>query len=70
MSCNSFSDGGLYDSANSAAHRALEMVRQGATVVDIGGESTRPGAEVVDVQIEIDRVVSVIRFVPEKLALV
>jgi dihydropteroate synthase len=46
------------------------MVRQGATVVDIGGESTRPGAEVVDVQIEIDRVVSVIRFVPEKLALV
>ncbi len=46
---------------DSAANRALEMVRQGATVVDIGGESTRPGAEDVDAQVEADRVVSVIR---------
>lgn len=58
---DSFSDGGRYtDLAAAVAHGEL-MHRQGAGLIDIGGESTRPGAERVDAQTEIGRVVPVIR---------
>ena len=42
---DSFSDGGSYPSCNSAVEKALIMIRQGATIIDVGGESTRPGSE-------------------------
>lgn len=58
---DSFSDGGRYADARRARERALEMVRQGADILDIGGESTRPGARAVSVADEIARVVPVIR---------
>jgi dihydropteroate synthase len=57
---DSFSDGGAYDTVEAAVERALVMVAEGAAIIDVGGESTRPGAQAVDVQQEIDRVVPVI----------
>lgn len=57
---NSFSDGGRYlDRAAAVAH-GIEMHEQGADIVDVGGESTRPGSERVAADIEIERVVPVI----------
>ncbi|WP_312156094.1 dihydropteroate synthase [Acinetobacter variabilis] len=57
---DSFSDGGLHNQKDQAIAKALEMIADGATVIDIGGESTRPGASVVDVEEEIRRVVPVV----------
>jgi dihydropteroate synthase len=57
---DSFSDGGRYVSVETALRRALEMVAEGADIIDIGGESTRPGAVAVSVAAELDRVVPVI----------
>ncbi len=53
---DSFSDGGRYTSLELALSRAHEMVAAGASIVDIGGESTRPGAATVGAQQELDRV--------------
>ncbi len=65
---DSFSDGGrFYDRARAREH-AHEMVRQGADIIDVGGESTRPGAQPVSVQEEIDRVVPVIESLARELA--
>lgn len=58
---DSFSDGGRYVCLNDAVRHGQEMHRQGAHVIDVGGESTRPGAERVDPQIEAGRVLPVIR---------
>lgn len=57
---DSFSDGGRFDSGEAAVEAALEMVREGASIVDIGGESTRPGAEPIDAAMEQARVLPVI----------
>lgn len=57
---DSFSDGGRFADAGPAVAHALEMAEAGADLVDIGGESTRPGAEPVPAQQEIDRVLPVI----------
>jgi dihydropteroate synthase len=57
---DSFSDGGLFLSERAAVRRAVELVEQGADILDIGGESTRPGAEPVGVEEELRRVVPVI----------
>lgn len=57
---DSFSDGGSYIKVDEAVNRAIEMVEQGADIIDIGGESTRPGAEFVTAEEEIERVVPVI----------
>lgn len=57
---DSFSDGGRHNHKEDAVARALEMMAEGATVIDIGGESTRPGAAVVEVEEEIRRVVPVV----------
>ena len=58
---DSFSDGGKFLSANAAAAHALKLAEQGAEILDIGGESTRPGAEPVDEQEESRRVIPVIK---------
>ncbi|VAW82730.1 Dihydropteroate synthase [hydrothermal vent metagenome] len=58
---DSFSDGGDYSSVNDAVNHALLMYQQGARWIDVGGESTRPGAEVVSSEQELQRVIPVIK---------
>jgi dihydropteroate synthase len=57
---DSFSDGGSYDSVQKAVERAREMVEEGAHIIDVGGESTRPGHVPVPAEEEIARVVPII----------
>ncbi len=57
---DSFSDGGAYQDPEAALERAREMVGQGADLIDLGGESTRPGAEPVGVEEELSRVMAVL----------
>jgi len=57
---DSFSDGGRFTSVDRAVVQAQRMFDEGATIIDIGGESTRPGAANVSVQEELDRVIPVI----------
>ncbi len=57
---DSFSDGGNYMDVNKAVDKGLELISQGADIIDIGGESTRPGAKQVNVEDELGRVVPVI----------
>lgn len=58
---DSFSDGGRYDSHDDAVRHGVEIFESGADLVDVGGESTRPGAERVAADVEAGRVVPVIR---------
>jgi dihydropteroate synthase len=58
---DSFSDGGLYLDAEAAVAHGRELAEQGAEILDVGGESTRPGAEVVSAEEEMARVVPVVR---------
>lgn len=57
---DSFSDGGAFASVENAIRRAGEMVEEGADIIDIGGESTRPGSTPVDADVEISRTAPVI----------
>jgi dihydropteroate synthase len=57
---DSFSDGNLFSDPDRAIERALEMVSEGADIIDIGGESTRPGAEPVSTADELKRIIPVI----------
>lgn len=57
---DSFSDGGKHDQKDQAVAYAKQMMADGATVIDVGGESTRPGASVVEIAEEIRRVVPVV----------
>jgi len=57
---DSFSDGGQFNNPDMALSHAMQMVRDGADIIDIGGESTRPGAAVVSLQEELDRTIPVI----------
>ena len=58
---DSFSDGGRWVDPEAAVAHARELIAQGADIIDIGGESTRPGAQSVDVDTEISRVLPVVR---------
>ncbi|MCD6176239.1 MAG: dihydropteroate synthase [Candidatus Cloacimonetes bacterium] len=58
---DSFSDGNQYFDTDKAVERASEMIAQGADIIDIGGESTRPGAQKVSAETEIKRVIPVIK---------
>jgi len=62
---DSFSDGGSYESMSDAVTRAIEMLDQGADIIDVGGESSRPGAASVTVEEETNRVVPVIKGIRE-----
>lgn len=57
---DSFSDGGQHNSYDAAVAHALQMCAEGAAIIDVGGESTRPGAEAVSLNEELDRVIPVI----------
>ena len=57
---DSFSDGGAFIAEDAAVAQAMHMVKEGASIIDIGGESTRPGAAAVSVDEELQRVVPVV----------
>ncbi|WP_455794144.1 dihydropteroate synthase [Clostridium butyricum] len=63
---DSFSDGGKFNEVEIALKRVEEMISQGADIIDVGGESTRPNFTVVEVDDEINRVVPVIKAIKEK----
>jgi dihydropteroate synthase len=60
ITSDSFSDGGLFINKQKAVNHALEMIESGADIIDIGGESTRPGSEPVSETEELERVIPVI----------
>lgn len=64
---DSFSDGGSYVELDRAIAHAKEMVKNGADIIDIGGESTRPGFEAVSVEEELKRVIPVIKRLSEEV---
>lgn len=64
---DSFSDGGLHHSRTRALRRAEQMVLEGVDIIDVGGESTRPGGLPVSLQEELDRVLPVIEGIRERL---
>ena len=65
---DSFSDGGQFDSVDQALAHAEQMISEGADIVDVGGESTRPGGEPVSVEEEIRRVVPVVEALSERFS--
>lgn len=67
---DSFSDGGSYQSIDRALQQAESMLRAGATLIDVGGESTRPGALDVSVQQELDRVAPIVERISRELDVV
>lgn len=67
---DSFSDGGEYLDPNRAIARGLEMIEEGATIIDVGGESTKPGAERVSMDEELTRIIPVIHELAKSGALV
>ena len=64
---DSFSGDGLHQDAQAAAERALDMERAGADIIDIGGESTRPGAQWISVEEELSRVIPVLKMLRGRL---
>lgn len=64
---DSFSDGGRFNQIENAVARAKELVDQGTDIIDIGGESTRPGYTEVSVEEEIARVVPIIKAISEEI---
>ncbi|MGH8400526.1 MAG: dihydropteroate synthase [Gammaproteobacteria bacterium] len=64
---DSFSDGGAFTDLDAALRHAYELVEQGADLLDIGGESTRPGAEAIGEQQELDRVIPLIERLTDEI---
>lgn len=64
---DSFSDGGKYNEIDAAVAQAKKLVQDGADIIDIGGESTRPGAKAVSVDEEISRVVPIIKAIKKEI---
>lgn len=62
---DSFSDGGQWNSLDKAREHVAEMIQEGASIIDVGGESTRPGHTQITTEEEINRVVPVIRMIKE-----
>lgn len=67
---DSFSDGGLFDSTEKAIARGLEMMAEGAEIIDIGGESTRPGAQRTSQDEELQRTIPVVKALAESGAVI
>ena len=64
---DSFSDGGKYNEIDKALKHAECMIKEGASIIDIGGESTRPGASTVSVETELERVIPVVEAICKNL---
>ncbi len=67
---DSFSDGGEFFDSKRAIARGIEMIEEGATIIDVGGESTKPGAERVSMDEELTRVIPVIHAIAKTGAMV
>jgi dihydropteroate synthase len=67
---DSFSDGGRYQTVKDAVRHAMQMVKEGADIIDVGGESTRPGAAPVTEAEELSRVIPVVRALAKKNLLI
>lgn len=63
---DSFSDGGKFDTLENALTQAQQMIEAGVSIIDIGGESTRPGAPEVSLEEELNRVIPIIKLIREK----
>ena len=63
---DSFSDGGEFVEQSVIEQRALQMIEQGADIIDVGGESTRPGADKVSQEIELQRVLPVVEWISQR----
>ena len=61
VTADSFSDGGVYFNNEKAIARAIEMIELGADIIDIGGESTRPGSEPISEEEELNRIIPIIK---------
>ncbi len=64
---DSFSDGGKFINKNKGAKHAIQMFKVGANIIDVGGESTRPGSKAINVKIEWNRVKKILNFICKKL---
>ncbi|MDF0727807.1 dihydropteroate synthase [Cytobacillus sp. S13-E01] len=64
---DSFSDGGKFNAHDQAVQRAEEIVKQGADIIDIGGESTRPGSTYISVEEELERVIPIIKSISNRV---
>jgi dihydropteroate synthase len=64
---DSFSDGGLFSDTEKAISHGLRMVEEGADIIDIGGESTRPGSKPLELEEELRRVIPVIEFIAKEV---
>ncbi|MEM7578855.1 MAG: dihydropteroate synthase [Cyanobacteria bacterium P01_A01_bin.80] len=64
---DSFSDGGEFNQPASALNQAVALTEKGADIIDVGGQSTRPGAEQISVEEELERVLSVIEVIRPKI---
>lgn len=64
---DSFSDGGRFNEVEAGIEHAVKMVKEGADIIDVGGESTRPGAKEVTLEDELDRVVPLIKGIRENV---
>ncbi|MGB5223887.1 MAG: dihydropteroate synthase [Arenicellales bacterium] len=67
---DSFSDGGLFISVSKAVDHVARMIDEGADIIDIGGESTRPGASPVSVEEEMERVIPIIEAVSQRFGVI
>lgn len=67
---DSFSDGGLFENVEAALNKAKQLVTDGANILDVGGESTRPGAARISIEQELARVIPVIRAIKDLGALI
>ena len=64
---DSFSDGGKFNKKNKAIKHAIEMLKSGANLIDVGGESTRPGSKALDVKLEWSRINKVLKLICKKI---
>ncbi len=64
---DSFSDGGEFNRPDAALHQAIALAAAGADIIDVGGQSTRPGAELISVSSELERVLSVLQVIRPKI---
>ncbi len=67
VTTDSFSDGGDYTDIDLAVERAKEMVKEGADIIDVGGMSTRPGHEEISIELELKRVIPVIKRISKEV---
>ena len=64
---DSFSDGGKYNAKNKGIKHGLEMFKSGANIIDVGGESTRPGSKMVNKNLEWKRIHKTLKYICSKL---